>query len=88
MKRGFRILSAFALSLALSLGLGACGERDQVVVYKQGKYQGKPDSPPWNSDSPVAELLGGKWTKGDRNSWEDQIKQRQVAQNEYKRIYQ
>jgi hypothetical protein len=73
---------------ASGLALAGCGEDQQVVVYKQGKYQGKPDSPPWNSDSPVAELLGGKWTKGDRNSWEDSIKQRQLAQHEHKRIYQ
>ena len=76
------------LLLIAVLGLAACGERDQVVVYKQGKYQGKPDGLPWNSDSPIAELRGGKWTKGDRASWEDQIKQRQLAQHEHKRIYQ
>ena len=84
MKRALVLLGA----IALAAGLAACGERDQVVVYKQGKYQGKPDGQPWNSDSPVAELRGGKWTKGDRNSWEDQIKQRQLAQHEHKRIYQ
>ena len=70
------------------LGLAGCGEPEQVVVYKQGKYQGKPDSLPWNSESPVAELRGGKWTKGDRASWEEQIKQRQLAQHEHRRIYQ
>jgi len=84
MRRGLLLLSA----LALAIGLNACGERDQVVVYKQGKYQGKPDGLPWDSESPAAELRGGKWTKGDRNSWEDQIKQRQLAQHEHKRIYQ
>ena len=73
---------------AIALGLAACGERDQVVVYKQGKYQGKPDGLPWHRESPGAELRGGKWTKGDRTSWEDQIKQRQLAQHEHKRIYQ
>ena len=74
---------------ASGFALVGCGEGDQqVVVYKQGKYQGKPDSPPWSSDSPVAELRGGKWTQGDRNSWEDSIKQRQLAQHEHKRIYQ
>jgi hypothetical protein len=30
----------------------------------------------------------GKWTKGDRASWETQIKTRQLGQDEYKRIYQ
>jgi hypothetical protein len=70
------------------LGLAGCGEPEQVVVYKQGKYQGKPDSLPWNSEPPVAELRGGKWAKGDRASWEEQIKQRQLAQHEHRRIYQ
>ena len=74
---------------ASGLALAGCGEGDQqVVIYKQGKYQGKPDSLPWNSDSPVAELRGGKWNKGDRNSWEEQLKNRQLAQHEHKRIYQ
>ena len=77
-----------ALLIVALFGLAGCGERDQVVVYKQGKYQGKPDGLPWNSESPIAELRGGKWTKGDRASWEDQIKQRQLAQHEHKRIYQ
>jgi hypothetical protein len=78
------------LFMVIVAGLAAgCGEGDQqVVVYKQGKYQGKPDGLPWNSDSPVVELRGGKWTKGDRNSWEEQLKNRQLAQHEHKRIYQ
>jgi hypothetical protein len=76
------------LLIAVVLGLAACGEEAQVVVYKQGKYQGKPDALPWNSDSPVDELRGGKWTKGNRESWEEQIKNRQLAQHEHKRIYQ
>jgi hypothetical protein len=77
------------LVAALGLVLAGCGEGDQqVVVYKQGKYQGKPDGLPWDSESPVAELRGGKWSKGDRASWEDQIKNRQLAQHEHKRIYQ
>ena len=81
-----RVTLAFAVLAAL--GIAGCGESEQVVVYKQGKYQGKPDGQPWNSESPVAELRGGKWTKGDRNSWEEQIKNRQLAQHEHKRIYQ
>jgi hypothetical protein len=81
------VLTLFAL-VALSFGLTACGEKEQVVVYKQGKYQGKPDARPWDNDSPVAELRGGKWNKGDRSSWEEQIKNRQLAQHEHKRIYQ
>jgi len=76
------------LVLAVSgLALAGCGEGDQqVVVYKQGKYQGKPDGRPWDSE-PVA-YAGTKWTKGNRESWEESIKTRQLAQHEHKRIYQ
>ena len=72
----------------LALIAAGCGERDQVVVYKQGKYQGKPDTQPWTNEPPIAELKGGKWNKGDQASWEESIKQRQLAQHEHKRIYQ
>jgi hypothetical protein len=74
------------LAAGAALGLAGCGEKEQVVVYKQGKYQGKPDNRSWDNDPPVAELRGGKWTKGDRTSWEESIKQRQLTQNEYQRI--
>src|SRR3970282_1860955 len=49
------------------LALRAGGEPEQGVVYKQGKYQGKPDTRPWDNE-PLA--LGGsaEWTKGDRAS--------------------
>ena len=75
-----------AVALALATGLSACGETEQVVVYKQGKYQGKPDGKPWDND-PLAHS-NAKWTKGDRTSWENQIKARADGQNESKRIYQ
>jgi hypothetical protein len=82
-----RFLIAVALS-SLVLGLAGCGEKSQVVVYKQGKYQGKPDGRPWDNEPLTAEWRGGKWSKGDRTSWEEQIKNRQLAQHEHKRIYQ
>ena len=81
MSRLLLILAVFALA--------GCGEGDQqVVVYKQGKYQGKPDTQPWNNEPPIAELKGGTWNKGNQASWEESIKQRQLAQHEHKRIYQ
>jgi len=83
-----RLVLTVAAAALLAVGASACGEKSQVTVYKQGKYQGKPDGRPWDNDSPIAELRGGKWTKGDRASWEDQIKNRQLAQHEHKRIYQ
>jgi len=76
------------LLLIAALGLAACGEQEQVVTYKQGKYQGKPDTRPWDSEPLAAEYRGSKWSKGDRASWEEQIKSRQLAQHEHKRIYQ
>ncbi|MCE3250615.1 MAG: hypothetical protein K0R41_4440 [Geminicoccaceae bacterium] len=70
------------------LGLVACGESEQVVVYEQGKYKGKKDGLPWDNEPAVTELRGGKWTQGNRESWEESIKNRQLAQHEHKRIYQ
>jgi hypothetical protein len=77
-----------ALRLIAALALAACSEREQVVVYKQGKYQGKPDNRSWDNDPLPADFRGGTWTKGDRSSWEESIKKRQMVQNEYRRIYQ
>ena len=80
--------AALALAALAVLGLAGCGESEQVVVYKQGKYQGKPDGRAWDNMPLAAEQRGGKWNKGDRASWEEQIKNRQLAQHEHKRIYQ
>jgi hypothetical protein len=75
--------------------LGACAERDQEPVNAQTgekRYQGKRDSKPWDNDplalAATSPAGGGKWTKGDRTSWETQIKARQLGQHEDKRIYQ
>ena len=83
-----RTLMLAAAAVVFAVGLSACGERDQVTVYKQGKYQGKPDTRSWENAPLAAEFRGGKWTKGDRAGWEEQIKNRQLAQHEHKRIYQ
>ena len=72
-------------SAALALGtLAGCGEREQVVVYKQGAYQGKPDQLPWQN----ATLAYGdaKWTQGNEQSWADSVKARTRNQNEYVHI--
>jgi hypothetical protein len=74
------VLAAFVIA--------GCGEKEQVVVYKQGKYQGKPDNRSWESAPLAAEWRGGDWKQGDRATWEESIKNRQLAQHEYKRIYQ
>ena len=84
MKKAFLLIG-----LSAAFGLTACGEREQVIEpVSEKRYQGKRDAKPWDSESPVAELRGGKWTKGNQASWEEQIKIRQLAQHEHKRIYQ
>ena len=75
----FAMIAVFALT--------ACGERQQVVEQSSEKrYQGKRDGKPWEND-PLA-YGSAKWSKGDRTSWETQIKARQLGQHEDKRIYQ
>jgi len=72
-----RLLLAAALA-----ALGGCMEVEQTVSEKQVGLTVKRDTAPWNNE-PLAN--GPKWTKGDRNSWEEQIKTRQLAQNERSR---
>jgi hypothetical protein len=61
-------LGAFALLVA------ACGD-NKPVVYKQGQYQGKPDSKPWENDQ----------FKGNQVEWEKAVKARNQGQDEYTR---
>jgi len=59
-----------------ALMLAGCGERPQVMEYKQGKYQGKPDEAPY-----VAAPFNG-----NKELWERDIRNRTQNQNEYRRI--
>jgi hypothetical protein len=72
---GARGFGTAALLAMLALSLSGCGEKEQVIVYKQGKYQGKPDSKPWENDQ----------FKGNQVQWETAIKTRNQSQNEYTR---
>jgi len=80
-----RMLALAGAALVLAAGLGACGERDQVTVYKQGKYQGKPDTKPWENDPAASLYTTSTWGKGDQTGWETALKARNLAQNEYTR---
>ena len=64
-----------AASVAVAFGLAACGERPQVIEYKQGSYQGKTDQPPY---------AGTPWN-GNKTEWETAIRTRNQYQNDYKR---
>ena len=70
----FALLTAAAALLVL--GLAGCGERPQVINYKQGKYQGKPDTPAF-ANAPF---------NGNRQQWENEIDTRAHYQNEYVRL--
>ena len=68
--------------------LSGCGESMQQVgqatTYKQGKYQGKPDTHPYDA-GPTAYSQEKSWQAGDKLAWEKAIKNRQQSQNEYNR---
>ena len=66
---------ALFLALTATVGLAACGEYSQVPNYKQGNYQGKSDTRPWE----------GEKFAGNKQAWEAALANRNQAQNEYKR---
>ena len=69
-----RLIAIVSVAL-LGVGLVAC-EKSQVITYKQGKYQGKTDTKPWDNEQ----------FKGDQVAWEKAMKQRASNQNEYRKI--
>ena len=68
-----RLIAIVSVAL-LGVGLVAC-EKSQVITYKQGKYQGKTDTKPWDNEQ----------FKGDQVAWEKAMKQRASNQNEYRK---
>ena len=73
------MIARIAIGLALAVAAGAfagCGEKPTVTVYKQGKYQGKPDNVPW----------AGAPFNNNQVEWEKVIKARNNGQNEYLRV--
>jgi hypothetical protein len=71
----WRLMGAGLAVLSL-LAVAGCGESQQVTVFKQGQYQGKPDARPWDS---------GEF-KGNKGAWENAVNTRTRGQNEYVRI--
>ena len=64
------------LAAVAALIMAGCGERPQVINYKQGKYQGKPDTPAYAS-APY---------NGNKQQWDNAIDTRAQHQNEYVRL--
>jgi hypothetical protein len=71
-----RIAVLAAAAAALALGLAGCGERPQVISYKQGTYQGKPDTPAFQNPP----------FSGNKQQWENAVDDRAHYQNEYVRL--
>lgn len=63
------------LMAILAMALAGCGDREKVVVYKQGEYQGKSDAAPWNNAT----------YNGDKAKWEGDIRARGRLQDESRR---
>ena len=81
-----RRLMLVAAVLGGALTLPACMEVEQTSSpERQAGQTVRRDTAAW-SNEPLA--MGPKWNKGDRTSWEEQIKKRQLAQHEDRRIYQ
>ena len=81
-----RNLLLIAVALGGALTLTACMEVEQASSpERQAGQTVRRDTAAWNNE-PLAN--GPKWSKGDRTSWEEQIKKRQLAQHEDRRIYQ
>ncbi len=70
-----RTLVSLVFASVAVLGLAGCGEAPQELTQGERRYQGKPDTNPW--DSPQ---FGGKQAE-----WERAIQTRTQNQNEYTR---
>ena len=68
--------------IALTLALAACGEKPQTMDASAKKL----DAQPWSvSDAANPAFKAAGWKAGDKTAWEDQIRQRNQAQNDYAR---
>ena len=68
--------------IAVMLALAACGEKPQIMDASAKKV----DAQPWSvSDAANPAYKAPGWKVGDKTAWDDQIRQRNQAQNDYAR---
>ena len=79
------IATALFVAAAAALAAG-CSETPQDAPLTAGKYQGKPDTRPWEGEAQA--FAGAEFKRGDKASWEAALKSRSQAQDEYVRIRQ
>jgi hypothetical protein len=73
---------ALVAATALTLSLAACGEKPQ----RMDASARKADAEPWTvSDAANPAFKAPGWKDGDQAAWEQQIRQRNQAQNDYAR---
>jgi hypothetical protein len=72
-------------ALAVLLGAAAltgCGERSQALE----RSARKPDTQPWAvSEAATPAYIASGWKAGDKTAWEEQLRRRNQAQNDYVR---
>ncbi|MBC3886390.1 lipoprotein [Undibacterium griseum] len=72
-----KTISFSMMLVAASVLLSGCGERDQATTTKRGLV----DEKAWNGAH--NEFVAKGWNKGDKTSWENQVRARGQYQNEY-----
>ena len=73
---------AFGAATALTLSLAACGEKAQTLDASAKR----PDAAPWAvSDAANPAFKAPGWKDGDKTAWEEQLRKRNQAQNDYAR---
>ena len=73
---------ALGAAMALTLSLVACGEKPQ----KLDTSAKKSDAQPWTvSDGANPAFYASGWKVGDKTAWEEQLRKRNQAQNDYAR---
>ncbi len=73
---------ALGAGAALALSLAACGEKPQTMDTGAKKADGQA----WATSSGAnPAFYASGWKVGDKTAWEEQIRQRNQAQNDYVR---
>jgi hypothetical protein len=76
--RASSLFGVAAVALSLTASLAGCGHPEPAAEKTATRYQGKPDTPPWDNS---------RW-QDNRENWERAITARAQNQNEYVRIPQ
>ena len=72
------MMRSLVAGMVLGLALAGCGERTQTIGSGSER---KADAPSWQSDSTAFTASGYK--PGDRAAWEQQLRTRAQAQNDF-----